>query len=100
MKSFFKGFGIQLFINIFAHIIRIVVAYLIIKYAPEPSLPTSFGKDTGWQILSLFSIIIYNIFSMIIFIIKYIKNKNENALGFSTMSVLAGIYAWLFCGLV
>ena len=51
MKEFFKGFFIQLIINIVAHLIRIIISFLIIKYAPEPVQPTSFAKDSGWQIL-------------------------------------------------
>lgn len=99
MKSFIKGFSLQLIINIFAHIIRIIVAYLIIKYAPDPSLQTSFAKDSGWQILSLFSIIGYNIISIIVSLIIFIKKDMKFLLGFEITTVLSIIYAIKFCGL-
>ena len=103
MKQFIKGFSIQLSINLIAHLIRIGIAYLIIKYAPEPLYPTSFAKDTGWQLISLFSIIVYNIISLIVSLIvsfvRYRKNDIKLFVGWGMISILGIIYAMKFCGL-
>ena len=99
MKQFIKGFSIQLCINLIAHLIRIGIAYLIIKYAPEPLYPTSFAKDSGWQIISLFSIIGYNIISLIVSFIRYRKNDMKLFIGWGMISILGIIYAMKFCGL-
>ena len=88
MKKFFKGFFIQLIINIIAHLIRIIVAILIIKYAPEPIQPTSFAKDSGWQIVALLSIITYNIISIVISFIVLRKKDIKLFFGFVTISVI------------
>ena len=99
MKKFIKGFCIQLFVNIIAHLIRIIVAYLIIRYAPEPQYVTSFSKDTGWQLIALFSIIGYNLISLIVTFFKYRKNDIFLFVGYGTMSILSILYIRLFCGL-
>ncbi len=99
MKKYIKGFSLQLCINLLAHAIRILIAYLIIKYAPEPEYPTSFSKDSGWQIISLFSIIGYNIISLIVAFIKHRKKDIRVFKGFVIASILSIIYAVKFCGL-
>ena len=93
MKKFFKGFSIQLGINLFLHILRILIAFFIIKYAPESEEITSFAKDSGWQILSLFSIIGYNIISFIILCIKNLKNNPKFCFGFLIESIIGFICA-------
>ena len=99
MKQFIKGFSIQLSINLIAHLIRIGIAYLIIKYAPEPLYQTSFAKDSGWQLISLFSIIVYNIISLIVSFIRYRKNDMKLFIGWGMISILGIIYAMKFYGL-
>lgn len=99
MRDFFKGLSIQLGINLIAHLVRIIIAYLIIKYGPEPQTVTSFGKDSGWQMISLFMIIIYNIISLFIAFIKFRKTNVKFLYGFCITSILGGIYALMFCGL-
>lgn len=88
MKKFFKGFFIQLIINIIAHFIRIIIAFLIIKYAPEPVEPTSFAKDSGWQILALLSIITYNIISIVISFMVLRKKDIKLFFGFAAISLI------------
>jgi len=51
-----------LLINVVLHLIRIVISYLIMKDANKFVATTSFRKDWGWQILSLFFIIGYILF--------------------------------------
>ena len=99
MKKYIKGFSIQLCINILLHVIRILIAYLIIKYAPEPEYPTSFSKDTEWQIISLLSIIVYNIISLIVAFFKYRKKDMKIFVGFGIASILGIIFAVKFYGL-
>ena len=98
MKKFFEGFSIQLCINIVLHIIRIVVAYYIIKYAPEDPY-TSFAKDSMWQLISLYSIIGYNTIFVVIMTIKNKKKDLKLYLGFLTSSLLGIVYVLFFCGL-
>ena len=99
MRKYIKGFSIQLCINLLLHVIRLLIAYLIIKYAPEPEYPTSFSKDSGWQIISLLSIIIYNIFSLIVAFFKYRKKDIKIFVGFGIASILGIIFVIEFCGL-
>ena len=94
-KELRKGFFIQLTINIVAHLVRIAVADLIIKYAPEPQYPTSFCKDSGWQIVSLFIIVAYNIISLLITFISVRKTKVGFLYGFSIVSIIGAVIAWL-----
>lgn len=99
MKQFVKGASIQLIINILMHIVRMIVAFLIIKYAPAPSQYTSFGKDSGWQILSLFLILSYNNISLIVSFIEYEEKKTKFFIGIGTISILATIYALKVLGI-
>ena len=99
MRKYIKGFSIQLCINLLLHVIRLLIAYLIIKYAPEPEYPTSFSKDSGWQIISLLSIITYNIISLIVVFFKYRKKDIKIFVGFGIASILGIIYVVEFCGL-
>ena len=99
MRKYIKGFSIQLCINLLLHVMRLLIAYLIIKYAPEPEYPTSFSKDSGWQIISLLSIIIYNIFSLIVAFFKYRKKDIKIFVGFGIASNLGIIFVVKFCGL-
>lgn len=99
MRKYIKGFSIQLCINLLLHVIRLLIAYLIIKYAPEPEYPTSFSKDSGWQIISLLSIIIYNIISLIVVFFKYRKKDIKIFVGFGIASILGIIFVIEFCGL-
>ena len=108
MKKFFKGFGIQLLINFIAHLIRIVIAYFIIKYMPIKYSPeylvTSFAKESIWQLMSLFFIILYNFIVLVISFISVlyisifrIKMKDPKLLiGLVTGSILGIIYAIKF----
>ena len=99
MIYFCKGFFMQLVINLVMHIVRILVAFFIIKYAPEPQQITSFAKDSGWLIISLFLIMGYNIISFIILSIKKFKSNSKFCLGFFLQSIISFIYALKFCGL-
>lgn len=99
MKKSIKGFSIQFIINIVAHLVRVLVAYFIIKYGPEPELPTSFGKDSAWQLISLFSIIVYNIISLIVVLIRNRKKDVKFIIGFGIATILSILYVLLFCGL-
>ena len=99
MRKYIKGFSIQLCINLLLHVIRLLIAYLIIKYAPEPEYPTSFSKDSGWQIISLLSIITYNIISLIVAFFKYRKRDIKKFVGFGIASILGIIFVVEFCGL-
>ena len=96
MKQYIKGFSIQLLINIILNLIRILVAFLIIKYAPDVPPTTSFAKDSGWQIWSICSIILYNIISIIISLIMIFRRKNvKQYVGFGTVSILFGLYVYI-----
>ena len=99
MRKYIKGFSIQLCINLLLHVIRLLIAYLIIEYAPEPEYPTSFSKDSGWQIISLLSIITYNIISLIVAFFKYRKRDIKKFVGFGIASILGIIFVVEFCGL-
>lgn len=99
MKDFLKGCSLQLGINLIAHLVRIVVAYLIIKYATEPTTITSFAKDSGWQAISLLLIIGYNTVSLFVSIVRSRKLNMRFLIGFCTISIFGGIYALKFCGL-
>ena len=62
---------------------------MIIKYAPEPvHQPTSFAKDSGWQILALLSIITYNIISIVISFMVLRKKDIKFFFGFAAISVI------------
>ena len=95
MKKYFKGFSIQLGINIVLHIIRMVVAYFIIKYAPEDPY-TSFAKDSMWQLISLLSILGYNAIFVIVMTIKHIRKDIKLYFGFLTSSLLGIVYVLFF----
>lgn len=89
MKEFNKGFIIQLFINSGMFLIFFIVDYLIKKFIPLPNPPqTDFGTNSVWIIISFFSIIFYNIISVVIVIDKYKKTKKYYAIGFSIVSLL------------
>ena len=56
-------------------------------------------KGCGWQIISLLSIIIYNIFSLIVAFSKYRKKDIKIFVGFGIASILGIIFVVKFCGL-
>ena len=96
MKQYIKGFSIQLLINISLNLIRILVAFLIRKYAPDVPPTTSFAKDSGWQIWSICSIILYNIISIMISFIMIFRRQNvKQYVGFGTVSILFGLYVYM-----
>ena len=96
MKQYIKGFSIQLLINIGLNLIRILVAFLIIKYAPDVPSTTSFAKDSGWQIWAIASIMLYNIISIIISLIMIFIRKNvKQYVGVGTVSILVELYIYM-----
>ncbi len=96
MKNFFKGFGLQLIINSVLLLLRFIVDLLILKYAPNVPPTTSFAKDSGWQIWSICSIIVYNIISIIVSIAMIFNKKNTKQFaGIGIFSILFAIYTYM-----
>ena len=56
-------------------------------------------KRCGWQIISLLSIITYNIISLIVAFFKYRKRDIKKFVGFGIASILGIIFVVEFCGL-
>ena len=56
-------------------------------------------KRCGWQIISLLSIITYNIISLIVAFFKYRKKDIKIFVGFGIASILGIIFVVEFCGL-